>query len=113
MAKKPKRSKMGNRRTFIDGRWFDSKAEANYYLHLITLFRAGKIRSLVYQPTYSIPTGVYTADFFYVVVDTLEEVICDVKGVATEPCKLRLKQMANLGKLVTLITKKSHPQLWK
>lgn len=109
---KSKRSKLGARKCQCDGHVFDSQAEMRRYLDLRLLQRAGKIRDLVLQPSYSIETGIYTADFRY--VDAQGRLhIEDVKGHPTEACRMRLKLMAKLGRLVELITKRSHPQYWK
>ena len=111
-SKRTRRSKHNNCKVQCDGHTFDSKAEMRRYLDLKLLRYRGLITDLVLQPSYSIDTGIYTADFRYIDAAGMTHV-CDVKGHATEACKLRLKLMAKLGVLVELVTKKSHPQLWK
>jgi hypothetical protein len=111
-SKRTRHSKHNNAKVECDGNVFDSKAEMRRYLDLRILQRAGKIHDLVLQPSYSIETGIYTADFRY--IDTMGVThVEDVKGHATEACKLRLKLMAKLGVLVELLTEKSHPHLWR
>jgi hypothetical protein len=111
-SKRTRKSKHNNTKVECDGHVFDSKAEMRRYLDLRILQRAGKIHDLVLQPSYSIETGIYTADFRY--IDTMGVThVEDVKGHATEACKLRLKLMAKLGVLVELLTEQSHPQYWR
>lgn len=109
---KSKRSKHNNHKVECDGHVFDSKAEMRRYLDLKLLQRAGRIRDLVLQPAYAIEIGIYTADFRYIDAQGVTHVE-DVKGHATEACKLRLKLMARLGVLVELLTQESHPQYWR
>jgi len=112
-SKRTRKSKHNNTKVECDGHTFDSKAEMRRYLDLRILQRAGKIRDLVLQPSYSIDTGIYTADFRYVDAERRRIVVEDVKGHATDACKLRLKLMAKLGVLVELVTEQSHPQYWR
>lgn len=109
---KSKRTKHNNRKVECDGHLFDSQAEMRRYLDLRLLLLAGKISDLVLQPSYSIEIGIYTADFRYIDAQGVTHVE-DVKGHATEACKVRLKLMAKLGVLVELITQESHPQYWR
>ncbi len=110
--KSSKGSKHNAKRVQCDGHTFDSKAEMRRYRHLALLQRAGRIHDLVLQPSYSIESGIYTADFRY--TDSAGVVhVEDVKGYATDACKVRLRLMAKLGVLVELITEKSHPQCWR
>ena len=81
-------SKYGNKKTEIDGIIFHSKAEANRYLDLKCLERAGKIKNLVLQPRYDYKLNgklifFYKADFKYFDVDLNREVIEDVKSKMT------------------------------
>jgi hypothetical protein len=111
-SKRSRKSKHNNCKVECDGYTFDSKAEMRRYLDLRILQRAGKIRDLVLQPSYSIDTGIYTADFRYVDASGVVHVE-DVKGMRTDACNLRLKLMAKLGVLVELVTEQSHPQYWR
>lgn len=69
-AKPRKANKFNRKRVFIDGIWFDSKAEGAHYNKLKLLLRAGKIKDLKCHPTYPIvingkPVGRYTPDFSF------------------------------------------------
>jgi Protein of unknown function (DUF1064) len=65
-----KKSKYGAKRVTVDGRTFDSKLEANRYLDLRRLHRAGVISELICQPAFQVEiNGIrvfeYRADFQY------------------------------------------------
>lgn len=99
----------GKRRTF------HSQKEARRYDELSALLRAGKIRDLRLQPTFTLQESyvtaegetvraiTYKADFSYLVpvtegADTrFERVIEDAKGARTETYKLKRKMMAERG----------------
>lgn len=94
---KQRRNKYGNVVTELDGRKFDSKAEAKRYAELKALQRAGRITELICQPEYPITVnGVtvarYLADFEYRTAEG-RLIIEDVKSPATakNPC-YRLKR---------------------
>ena len=108
----PKRSKHGAMKTTLGRRTFDSRAESLRFRDLDVLQRTGRIRGLVLQPEVAIPTGIYRADFKY---EDLHGVTHweDVKGHATQACRLKLKMVAQLGIAVELITERSHPQYFK
>lgn len=96
-------------------RTFDSQKEARRYDELAALLRAGKIRDLRLQPTFTLQESyvtaegetmraiTYKADFSYLVPVTegagtrLERVIEDAKGDRTEVYKLKRKMMAERG----------------
>ena len=93
-------SKYGNRRTFCDGMWFDSEREADRWISLKLLQRAGESRELRRQVSYELIAKndlfravTYRADFVYVDVRTGETVVEDAKGVRTEVYKLKKKLM--------------------
>lgn len=114
-----RRSKYGNRKAVIDGITFDSRKEANRFLELRMLERAGKINALERQVKYVlIPTQressseIYTkgahkgelkpgkvlekecsyiADFSY--IQDGAYVVEDTKGVRTEAYKIKRKLM--------------------
>jgi hypothetical protein len=76
----------------MDGIVFDSKGEMNRYATLKMSERAGLISGLTRQPLYRIEVGgdlicTYKGDFFYVVSETGEAVVEDVKssGTAKDP----------------------------
>lgn len=92
-GEKPKRSKYGAVRVEIDGRWFDSKAEAARFLDLRRLQRAGVITELVCQPVFPVTiNGIrvfeYRADFQYTDENGRSRII-DVKGVRTPVYRLK------------------------
>lgn len=61
----PRRNKYGNCRVEIDGKRFDSKKEARYYLEtLLPLLEAGEIKLILRQVRFDLPGGIrYVADF--------------------------------------------------
>lgn len=98
----PRRQKFNARTTVVDGVTFASAKEAARYQVLVQRLRAGDIRDLRLQPTFEIRTastagvqartGIFSADFDYVVVATGARVVEDVKGgraTATEAYRLR------------------------
>ena len=86
-------NKYGAHRTWSDlcQREFASKAEARRGEELWTLWKAGEISSLVFQPKWVLiakPKRIYTADFEYLGKDK-KLVVEDVKGRDTEASSLR------------------------
>lgn len=81
------RSKYNSQRTYYDGRWFDSKREAERYKELRLLEQSGQITDLRCQPKYGVNDAngehafVYIADFRYVEAGKL--VVEDVKSKPT------------------------------
>ncbi len=114
-AVKPRLSKFRNRSCYVDGRRFDSEAEARRYGELKLLWKAGKINDLRCQLRFplgtltrsertTVPVGHYVADFIYTTASprcfkeegnfsTLAKdiVVEDVKGVRTELYKWKKK----------------------
>lgn len=98
------RRKYGNKPTTIDGIRFDSRAEANRWLALRMLERAGEIRDLRRQvrfeliPAQVTPSGLkvrpmfYVADFVYV-DESGQTVVEDPKGCSTAEWVLKRKLM--------------------
>ena len=83
MDKPKKRPKYGNTRVEIDGIKFDSIKEANYYSHLMMLYRAGELRLVLLQVPFILPGNIkYYADFLTIDKTGNFEVI-DVKSEAT------------------------------
>jgi len=100
-AVQPKRRKYGNQPVVVDGRRFDSKAEARRYEELLRLHAAGKIRWFCLQPVFRLPGGIeYRPDFLVVrdaglrrVSGRVEVAVEDVKGGrATRTKEYRLKK---------------------
>ena len=93
--------KYNNKRIEIDGYTFDSKLEADFYLRLKPLVKAGKIKELKIHPRYLLQEGFskngkhfnpiyYVADF-EVTYDDGVTVIYDTKGIRTEVYKIKKK----------------------
>jgi len=84
--------------TTIDGHAFPSRAEAGRYGELQLLEKAGAIRNLKCQPSFSLDVnGVhianYRADFRYVDVRTGVAVIEDKKGLRTDVYRIKKRLM--------------------
>ena len=95
-------SKYHNRKVTIDGRTFDSMAEAAYYQELKLRLKAGEIKGFACQPKIELIPGytkhgrkvrpmAYIADFEIHHNDGSIEYV-DVKGVETEAFKLKRKR---------------------
>lgn len=93
-------SKYRAERTSIDGIKFQSKREAQRYVELKLLKRAGKIQDLKLQPAYKFPIMYdsgrhifYRADFKYFDGDTAKVIVEDVKGMRTQVYKIKKAMM--------------------
>lgn len=93
--------KYNNQKTIVDGIEFDSKKEADYYIHLKLLKKAGEIRDIGLQQRFVLQPGfekngvkyqpiTYIADFVITNNDGTTEVI-DVKGFETKEFKIKKK----------------------
>jgi hypothetical protein len=94
------RAKYGNKKISIDGRTFDSKAEAARYVELKRLQEASLILNLECQVTFPLVVNgelicKYIADFRYVDISG-NRVIEDVKGVRTRDYRIKAKLMKAL-----------------
>ena len=96
------KSKYKAKKTSIDGIKFDSQKEANRYLNLLVLQRAGFIQDLhrqvrfELQPSYkkngkTIRPIYYVADFVYYDTFKGQKIVEDTKGYRTEIYKLKKK----------------------
>lgn len=90
------RTKYGNVRTEVDGRWFASKLEADRWRELLLLHRAGRISEPVCQPVFEIAINGtvvcrYIADFEYR-DENGNTVIEDCKSTPTKTPVYRLKK---------------------
>jgi hypothetical protein len=116
VATQPKPSKYGNKKVELDGMTFDSKAEANRYLQLLTMQRSGLISDLKRQVPFVLAPSVrllgakratpalrYFADFVY--VQDGKTVIEDCKGCKTEGYRQKRHLMKALLGLDILETK--------
>lgn len=101
------RNKFGAVKTTIDGFTFDSAAEAERYAELKILQAAGEIAGLELQPIYELQPRfkhgkkiirpiTYRADFRYVVTETGQTVVEDVKGIETEVFKIKSKMLLHV-----------------
>ncbi|HCC04015.1 MAG TPA: hypothetical protein DEP51_04065 [Clostridiales bacterium] len=95
-------SKYKAKKTEVDGIKFDSQKEANRYLDLLVLQRAGLIQDLhrqvkfELQPSYkkngkTIRPIYYVADFVYYDTFKGQKIVEDTKGYRTEIYKLKKK----------------------
>jgi hypothetical protein len=109
-------SKFGNKKVELDGEKFDSKAEANRYLQLVTMQRTGLISGLRRQVPFELAPSVkfngatratpalrYIADFVY--QQDGKTVIEDCKGFKTEGYRVKRHLMKALLGLDILETK--------
>ena len=94
-------NKYHNSKTSVDGIRFDSKREANRYMELKLLEKAGVIKDLRRQVPYVIINKSrygraikYVADFVY--LENGQLVVEDVKGVRTPVYRLKKRLMAEV-----------------
>lgn len=97
LGKPKKKSKYNAKKTVVDGITFDSKKEAEYYIGLKALVRAGEIKGFARQCKFVVTEGdeetkatEYLADFIVIHNDDKAEII-DTKGVQTAVFKLKMK----------------------
>lgn len=92
-AAKAKKSKFRNIRCrSSDGIDFASQLERDYYEQLLLRQKAGDVLWFILQPTFLLEGGVkYRGDFLIVRSDGVD--IVDTKGVLTQGCKNKLKQV--------------------
>ncbi len=96
-----RRGKYNAVRTEVDGRWFASKREAEAFVYLRALERAGTLRGLECQVPFplngvSVKTGkpekvcIYIADFVAQTLDG-QTVVYDAKGMRTAVYRMKAK----------------------
>lgn len=98
LGKTPKKkSKYNAVKTKVDGILFDSKKEADYYIGLKMLVKAGEIKGFARQAEFIVIEGddetaptKYKADFVVFRNDDTAEII-DTKGIETEVFKIKMK----------------------
>lgn len=113
--KKPsKRSKFNSQKKEVDGIIFDSTKEANFYLKLKILEKAGVITQIKLQPKFKYQityfsknsecykSGFYKADFQVTYKNGNIEII-DVKGFKTKEFKRKKKIIENLYDIKIII----------
>jgi|GEM_PF-6613483 len=113
---KKTKSKYGNRKTYAHGRWFDSKAEADYY-PIAVAYASDHAYELRLQerldvlPTlklnqWTIRKTQYVADYTFFHRGQLVRLV-DVKGLETPLFRLKAKLIAhNYGLVIELAKKK-------
>ncbi len=98
LAKGPKRSKYGNRKTVVNGITFDSKREAAYYGELLQRAKAGEIDEVELQKPFVLSINgslvcTYRADFAFYDRRERRPRVVDVKGVVTPEFRIKAKLM--------------------
>lgn len=112
---KRSRPKYGNKKTVVNGIKFDSKWEAERYLYIKSLERAGTVKDLELQVRFNLVVNeqkicAYIADFRYKREDkegVWQEIIEDAKGVETPEFKLKKKLMKACLGIDIFLSKKS------
>ena len=112
---KRSRPKYGNKKTVVNGIKFDSKWEAERYLYIKSLERAGRVKDLELQVRFNLIVNdqkicAYIADFRYKRKDKdgeWHEIIEDAKGVETPEFKLKKKLMKACLGIDIFLSKKS------
>lgn len=116
-----KRSKYGNKKTFVAGFVFDSKRESTVYTEHQLLEKAGEISDLKRQEKFNFiingkpliirsdgyPNGrqvTYSADMSYLDKDGIKHVI-DVKGVLTDSFKIKAALMEACNGIIVEVVK--------
>ena len=100
-------NKYKNVKVHIDGYKFDSKAEAERYLELKILSKAGMISNLALQPKFEIQPHFrhnsktelainYIADFSYTEKGSDKIIVEDVKGMETDVFKIKRKMFIKI-----------------
>ena len=112
---KRSRPKYGNKKTVVNGIKFDSKWEAERYLYIKSLERAGTVKDLELQVRFNLVVNdqkicAYIANFRYKREDkegVWQEIIEDAKGVETPEFKLKKKLMKACLGIDIFLSKKS------
>jgi predicted nuclease of restriction endonuclease-like RecB superfamily len=100
--------------TDITGTRFDSKAEAQYYLRLKQLQKAGEVETIELQPAYVLqenPKITYKADFLVTMAG--EKSVVDVKGFLTKEFRLKAKMFVAKYPELPLILVKQRGRSWE
>lgn len=94
-----KKNKYNARKIKVDGIWFDSQAEADYYCQLKLLVQSGVIDGFCRQARFVVTAGdcdtkatEYVTDFVIFYPDKSYRIV-DVKGMKTEIFKLKMKSL--------------------
>lgn len=97
-------NKYGNKKTPVDGIYFDSRHESQRYQELKLLERGRYIKDLVLQPEFVLQEGFthekkqhqpikYRADFAYTDIKTGDRIVEDAKGYRTKEYILKMKML--------------------
>lgn len=98
---KPKRNKYANTETEVDGIRFDSTKEANRYVKLKMMVKAGLIGMLQLQVDFELNPGgthslKYIADFVYIDQRTGDSIVEDAKGFRTKEYRKKKRLMKKI-----------------
>lgn len=101
---KVKKTKYSNNQKEVDGITFDSTKEANRYVKLKIMVKAGLIGMLQLQVEFELNPGgthslMYIADFVYIDQKTGETVVEDVKGFRTREYLKKKRLMKKIYKI--------------
>ncbi|GMA64736.1 DUF1064 domain-containing protein [Alicyclobacillus fastidiosus] len=114
-------NKYGAKKQFA-GQIFDSKAERDYYLYLLSLQQSGEVTDIRLQPQFELQPSYkvaghkrsaikYTADFEVVYADGRREVV-DVKGFAARDFSLRKRMFEyRYGVPLTVVKPEEIPRM--
>jgi hypothetical protein len=116
LGKSEKRNKYHAKPTTVDGIWFPSGLEANRYVELRMLERAGVIQNLRRQVSYKlsiggIEIGSYRADFVY--LENGKEIVEDTKGFKTDEYLMKRQLMLIIHGIEILETTAKETNKWK
>lgn len=106
------KSKYHSKKTIVNNIKFDSKKEANRYIELLDMEKAGKIKNLKLQPVFELQPRFkknnktyrpikYIADFKYIDINN-NIIIEDVKGRRTEVYRIKKKVFENKYRDLTI-----------
>ena len=84
-------------KTTVDGIKFDSKAEAEYYIHLLNLQKIGDVKIIALQPRVYLTEAriLYKPDFL--IVENGKPVYIDVKGFITPVFAIKKRLWVQYG----------------
>ncbi len=103
-----KGSKYKNHRVKVDGINFDSKAECNYYFHLLSLKEKGEIKKIETQPKVYLSEAkiLYKPDFLITKNDDSIYYV-DVKGMRTSVFQIKMRLWKAYRKEKLILIKKT------
>jgi hypothetical protein len=99
--------KFGAKKTEYDGIKFDSKLEANYYLHLKRLQQIGDVIFFLRQTPFHLPGNVTYRVDFQIFWSNGHITFDDVKGMETKEFIRAKKQVEDIYPVVINVVKKS------